>query len=233
MNKTNWVLRVILAFLLLSGLWSKVGAAAPPARLLFKDGKVWALEGAKLAALTENVELPNNITVSTNGTFQVGKYSPRSFLEGQILGADGMLTSPNGRIEPVINHVALDAGKTVSSIDGGKSLVKQDLPLGADQRLTPDRVLLGGERGWMRVIDGLLFTSDGKVIPALDTISLQNGKVIVQKEGTRIGIEPGRSIMMNEGTKVFGDGKVLKRDGTSTQLSEGQVLTIEGVVKLR
>ena len=74
---------------------------------------------------------------------------------------------------------------------------------------------------------------DGTPIPALDTISLQHGKVVVQKEGTRLMIQPGRSIMMNEGTKVFGDGRVVSKDGTITNLAEGQILIIEGVVKLR
>ena len=85
----------------------------------------------------------------------------------------------------------------------------------------------------MRVIDGQLFTPDGKTIPAVDTISLQNGIVVVQKEGTQILIGNGRSIMMNDGTKVFGDGNVVSRDGQITALTEGQIITIEGVVKLR
>src|SRR5438477_372395 len=67
----------------------------------------------------------------------------------------------------------------------------------------------------------------------VNTISLQKGKVVVQKEGTQIVVGFGRSIMMNEGTKVFGDGTVISRDGTTTLLTEGQIITIQGVVKLR
>ncbi len=85
----------------------------------------------------------------------------------------------------------------------------------------------------MRVIDGLLFGPNGETMPTVDTISLQQGKVVVQKEGTRITIPPGRSIMMNEGTKVFGDGRVVGKDGQITVLTEGQIITIEGVVKRR
>ena len=39
--------------------------------------------------------------------------------------------------------------------------------------------------------------------------------------------------MMNEGTKVFGDGRVLSPDGQTTQLAEGQIIIIQGVIKLR
>src|SRR5712692_507750 len=182
MNTTNSIVWITLSFAILSGLCPKLGAEGLADRYWFKDGQVWAVRGGATTLLTNDVELPHKITVSTNGTFQVRTYQPRPFAEGQILGLDGMLTSPNGQIEPVIDHVAMDAGKTISSVDGGRSPVNKDILLGPDRRLTPDRVLLGGERGWMRVIDGLLFTPDGGTIPTSDTISLQNGKVIVQKE---------------------------------------------------
>jgi hypothetical protein len=39
--------------------------------------------------------------------------------------------------------------------------------------------------------------------------------------------------MMNDGTKVFGDGTVIMKDGTSRKLAEGEVLTVEGVVTRR
>ncbi len=224
---------ITLVFAIISSLCPKVGAEGLAERYLFKGGQVWAVQAGEQTLLTKDVDLPNKVTVRTNGTFQVGTYAPRPFAEGQMLGTDGMLTSPNGQIGPVIDHVAMDAGKTVSAVDGGRTAVNQDIVLGTDTRLTPDRVLVGGERGWMRVIDGLLFTPEGGTIPTSDTISLQNGKVVVQKEGTVIPIEPGRSMMMNEGTKVFGDGRVVSKDGQATELAEGQIITIEGVVKLR
>lgn len=223
---------ISLACALIS-LVSPLRAADNPGAVLFKDGQVWALEGNSAVFLTNDVQLPNAIIVRTNGTFKVGAHSPRLFAEGQILGADGMLLSPDGAIEPVIDHIVLDAGKTVLSVNGGRAALNQDLLLGKDKRLTPDRALLGNDGSWMRVIDGQLFTPDGKTIPAVDSISLQAGKVVVQKEGTQLTVEPGRSIMMNEGTKVFGDGTVVSRDGQTTQLSEGQIITLEGVVKLR
>jgi hypothetical protein len=85
----------------------------------------------------------------------------------------------------------------------------------------------------MRVIDGQLFTPDGQAIPAVDTVSMQRGKVVVQKDGSLLTVNQGRAIMMNEGTKVFGDGRVVRKDGQSAQLAEGEVLTVQGVVKLR
>ena len=177
--------------------------------------------------------MPNSIAVSTNGTFQVGAYPPRWFAEGDVLTSDAMLTHADGRIEPVIDHVGMLAGSTFSSVNADKRNATQNLPLGTDKVLTLDRVLVGRGGSWMRVIDGLLFAPDGRTVAALETISMQQGKVVVQKEGTQLMVQPGRSIMMNEGTKVFGDGKVVSKDGAITTLTEGQILIIEGVVKLR
>src|SRR5262249_6523678 len=115
--KTNF-LTACMAFVALPALGPELRAANGAGRVLFKDGQVWVLQAGQVALLENNLELPNHITVSTNGTFKVGAYAPRPFAEGQILGTDGMLLSTNGQIEPVIDHVALDAGKTISSMDG-------------------------------------------------------------------------------------------------------------------
>ena len=233
MKTANSNMSITLACVLFSGLGSNVIAQDGPEFFLFKDGKVWAGQANKITPLEIDTELPNHIGISTNGTFKVGSYSPRRFAEGEILDADGMLIDPNGKLAPIIDHVAIDAGRTVSSVNADSAIMGQDIQLGTDKVLTTDRVLLGGEHGWMRVIDGLLFTPDGKTIPARDTITLREGKVVVQKEGTQLAIDSGRSIMMNEGTKVLGDGRVISPDGQATQLVEGQIIIIEGVVKLR
>ena len=233
MKTTTLILSIGLACAILTGLGSNVIAQDAAEFFVFKEGKVWTVQDGLLFPLERETELPNHITVNTNGTFTVGAYSPRRFAEGQVLAADGMLTSPDGKLAPVIDHVALEAGKTVSSVNADGTTVSQDIKLGPHKVLTTDRVLLGGEQPWMRVIDGLLFTPDGKTIPTRDTITLQQGSVIVQKEGTQLIIGSGRSIMMNEGTKVFGDGRVVSPDGQTTQLTEGQILIIEGVTKLR
>jgi hypothetical protein len=233
MKTTGLVLWATLSCAASLVLTSNLQAERAAACYLFTEGLVWTVNGDESTPLTEDIKLPNDITVSTNGTFKVGAYPPRPFLEGQVLGSDGMLTSPDGSIELVIDHVGMLAGKTFTFVDAGTTNATHDIQLGTEKVLTPDRVLLGRDGSWMRVIDGLVFAPDGTPIPAWDSISLQQGKVVVQKEGTRLLIQPGRSIMMNEGTKVFGDGRVVSKDGTITTLDEGQILIIEGVVKLR
>jgi ribosome-associated protein YbcJ (S4-like RNA binding protein) len=222
-------------------LWSGAGfVMADPAlveRVQLQDGKMWMLLDGKLMPMTEDVTFPREIKVSTNGTFTVQNRRSRPLRDGQILSADGMLLSADGRIEPVLDHVALTAGRTFSSVDGEANLAGE-VRFSNGARLTPDRALLGPNGSWMRVIDGQLLTPDGATIPARDTISLRDGRVVVQKDGpladgSLLTLPPTRSLMMNEGTKVFGDGTVQTRDGQMIKLTEGQTLVVEGVVKLR
>ena len=223
-------------------MWSVVQVAAADSenvdRVQMQAGHMFVVLDGRTMPMTEEVLFPHQIRVSTNGTFMVQGRRPRPLKEGQILGADGMLLSPNGRIEPVLDHLALTAGKTVLSTDGDTRQAHRDIRLGNGARLTPDRVLLGPNGSWMRVIDGQLLTPAGASIPAQDTISLRDGKVIVQKDGpladgSLLTLPLDRSLMMNDGTKVFGDGTVVAPDGAATRLSEGQTLVIEGVIKRR
>src|SRR5437763_15952688 len=104
MKTTNLLLPISLASAMIAGLCREVRARDGVEHVVFKQGQVWAIEGGNADLLKRDLELPHNILVSTNGTFKVGAHSPRAFAEGQILGANGMLLNPNGRIEMVLDH---------------------------------------------------------------------------------------------------------------------------------
>ena len=64
----------------------------------------------------------------------------------------------------------------------------------------------------------------------LDTITLSNGKVVVYKSGALIRLESPVQIMgLCDGSRVRADGLVTARDGTTTRLTEGQTITVQGV----
>jgi hypothetical protein len=184
----------------------------------------------KTEPMTEPVTLPNDIKVATNGTFTVKSGKERQLKEGQVLGKDGMLTSSDGSIEPVFDHVALKAGKMMLVKDGQSSLLTTELRLEDGSRVTPDGTLTTKDGRQRRLLDGQLVRLNGAELPAKDTIILRQGQVWVQKDGSPLKVDPGRSIMMNDGTKVLGDGTVIMKDGKRVKLTEGEILTIEGVV---
>jgi hypothetical protein len=82
-----------------------------------------------------------------------------------------------------------------------------------------------------RILDGQIFKLDGSALPAKDSATLKDGKVVVQKDGSLLPVQPRQSIMMSDGTKVFGDGSVIMKDGKKVTLSEGQTLVLDGVVR--
>jgi hypothetical protein len=224
---------MLLAGLLLSFLVFTGAAADAVSGVTRKGDNLFLLRDGKTAPMTEEVTLPGDIKVMTNGLFTVKSGKPRELKNGQRLGADGMLTSPDGSIEPVEDHVARKDGKLVVVRDGESRVLDRQVTLADGTQVFPNGKLLFPGGRIERILDGQLFTLSGVAITAKDTIVLQNGVVFVQKDGSRLKVEPGRSLMMNDGTKVLGDGSVISKDGNATKLTEGEIITLEGVVKNR
>jgi hypothetical protein len=203
-------------------------------KVQFRDNKVFAWQnGAVVAAITE-VALPFEILVQTNGVFTVKGGKERRLGEGEILGHDGMLLKPDGSILAVMDHVTMNRGQVLRSEDGEAAAPRDSIQLGDGTTLRPDRKIITphGTASWL--LDGELLQPEGGSLPARDTITMQNGRMMVQKDGSMLALDPARSITMNDGTKVMGDGTIISFQGErTTKLTEGQVFVIEGVVVRR
>ncbi len=202
-------------------------------RVTRKDGKVMIVKGGSSAPLEKEITLPHDIKVMTNGTFTVKGGKSRELKEGQVLNKDGTLLNTDGSIMPVMDHVTLKNGRVVLVKDGESATVDKELVLGNGTRVAPDGTVTAKDGRRTRLLDGQLLELGGAVLPAKDTITLQNGKVMVQKDGSMLSVQPGQTLMMSDGTKVFGDGTILLKDGKKVTLSEGQILTVEGVVRIK
>lgn len=222
------------AFLLLTMflLTSRLGAESVTSatKVQFKSQKVFSWPDGKELKAPDEIILPFSIVVRTNGTFTVKGGKERTLLEGELLGADGMLTRPDGSITPVIDHLTLSRGHVVVFRDGTATELREALKLGDGSTVSPDGKFTPPSGSTRRLLDGELFLLEGGKLPSRDTITMKNGRVIVQKDGTRLEVEPARSITMNDGTKVLGDGTVIKPGGERTKLDEGEIITLEGVI---
>ena len=199
-------------------------------RIQFKGGKIYVWPGAELLMAPDELTLPFSIIVQTNGSFTVKGGKARMLQEGEILRADGMLTKPDGSITPVMDHVSLNRGRVMLMKDGDISELTSILRLGDGTIIAPDGKITPGTGSPRRLMDGELFRLEGGSLPTRDTVTMQGGRVSVQKDGAKLNVEPGRSLTMNDGTKVFGDGTIVKFNGERTVVSEGQVLTLDGVI---
>jgi hypothetical protein len=199
-------------------------------KVQFKNKKVYASIDGGLVAVTNQVALPFNILIDTNGMFTVDGGGMRALQDGDILSRDGMLLRPDGSISPVMDHITMNRGQVLRADDGEAAAPHAALQLGDGTVIQPDRKVVSpdGSPRWLQ--DGELLRPGGGTFPARDTVTMQNGQVVVQKDGAKIPVGAGRSIMMNNGTKVLGDGTLISFDGGLRTVSEGEIIALEGII---
>jgi hypothetical protein len=224
--------RIILPLLLMIlGVPSFQARADDPVDgVTVKNAKVYCVRGDTLEAITDSLVLPFDVRVSTNGSFRVAGGKERTIQEGQIIRRDGWLLNPDGSIEPVFDHVAMKEGKVLLVRDGQAEALAKRMSFPNKLEVNPDGACVYPDGNRTRLLDGQLFRLDGTPIPAKDTITLKNGRVVVQKEGSLIPLSPKQSITMNEGTQVHGEGFIQQKNGTKTKLSEGRTILIDGAI---
>src|SRR5205823_1187113 len=111
-------------------------------RVMMNNGAMLIVQGGVSLPLTNEVSLPHGIKVMTNGTFRVHNGKARPLVEGQVLGADGMLTSPDGTLRPVFDHIAFLKGQALLIKDGEPSALSADVELPDGRHITGDGYLL-------------------------------------------------------------------------------------------
>jgi hypothetical protein len=189
-----------------------------------------ALQNREETLLTTTVTMPGGIEVFTNATFRVKEGKERSLREGQILRADGFLLNPDGSTMPVCDHIGMSHGTVMVFKDGEGQPLTATLTLPDGTGINPDGSYVRAYGRRSRLADGQLLTLQGTPISGLDTITFKNGSVVVYKSGALIPLQSAVVIIgMADGTRVRGDGSVTSPAGTTTQLTEGQTITVPGL----
>ena len=216
------------------GLLMAVAAAAAEEEIksvkLVEGIVLGEVAGAEPQPLVAEVEFTRGILVQTNGVYRVKEGRERKLKEGQILQRNGMLKSADGSLRPVFDHVTFRGGRVVELRDGLERPVVRPVTLADGTVVSPDASLRRADGVKTRLLEGEIYTLSG-VVPTNDTISLRDGMVSVQKNGGAIPVRPRGSIVMEDGTRVYGDGRVVRPNGEKLSLSEGQTIEIPGVVR--
>jgi hypothetical protein len=226
--------RILLAGVALAvGLLNVVGAeSAVPDKISKLGGKVVAMAKGQAAPFEKPILFPGEVLVNTNGQFSVAKGKVRELKEGQTLTADGVLFNPDGSVGPVFDHVVVRGGKVLVVRDGEGAPLTQNMQLATGGVLAPDATIHTPGK-ILRLLDGHMLKLDGTPLKSQDTIGMQNGKVFVVKDGARYELPPTQIMVMNDGTRVQGNGTVTARDGRVRTLKEGELLLVEGPVLSR
>jgi hypothetical protein len=199
----------------------------------YRGGQVYCLRGDDLEPLqAETIKLPFNVKVTTNGTFKVGEGKERKLGEGQIIRSDGWLVN-HGSVQPVFDHLAMLEGKAWLVRDGHASVLTGPMTLTNNWTINPDEECLFPGGASTRLTDGELFRLDGTALPAKDGATLINGRVVMQRDGALIPLQPNQVTGMNDGSRVSGDGTVTRRDGSITRLVEGRTVLFDGITFIR
>lgn len=195
-----------------------------------RDGITMIDRGGSVVPLRYNIQLAKSIHVMTNATFVVGGGSPRQLEDGETLRSDGYLLEPDGHMKPVFDRqVKVRAGVVRIYQDGKSHVLKQPMILPSGIRVETNGMLTMPDGSMHRLIEGQMLRLNGTVLPAKDTVTMRDDVVYVQKEGDQFKIPRQRSIMMNNGTKVYGDGHLVRQNGKETALTNGEVVVLPGV----
>jgi hypothetical protein len=196
--------------------------------VIAKGGKVYAVNGDQQTEIVDSLKFPSEVVISNNCTFTVGKGKERRLGEGQMILRDGWLVSQGGSVQPVFDHVFMQAGRVLVIRDGQAETLSQSLDFPNNTVISPDGYYSypGGRRA--RLLDGEWFRLDGTAIPTKDAVTFLSGQVVLQKDGSIIRLQPVQIMGMNDGTRVHGDGTIQRFNGPTTKLREGQTILIDG-----
>jgi len=231
MKRTLFAALVIILFVLAATPGLVCGQAISATDgVICRTNRSLQQRSGELTLLTAEMTMEGGIKVLTNGTFRVDEGKARRLKEGQILRSDGYLLNPDGSIMPVCDHIAMSAATVMVVKDGEGAALTAPLTLPDGSVINPDGTYTRPGGHYSRLVDGQLLTLEGASMSGLDTITLSNGKVVVYKSGAFIHLQSPVQIMgMYDGSRVRGDGLVTYKDGTTTQLTEGKTVTVEGV----
>lgn len=229
--KSDWIRLSVVAVALWLGLaLGHTEDVTKADSVTFEKGAVLYPDQGKLVEATNSVSIVGDILVRTNGMFTVKKGKDRQLKEGQTIGSDGMITSPDGSVVPVVDHLTVKNGRVQVVKDGDGTPLGGEYTLPDGSRISPDGSVKGRDGRLRRLLDGQLMKLDGTSLPTTDTVSLQDGKVILFKDGGRLEMRRGQIMAMSDGSKVNGDGFVIRANGSKVTLKEGETLKLPGVL---
>ncbi len=198
-----------------------------------KGTQAYGIRGEQLDELTDVVKLPFEVEVNTNGTFKVSGGKERNLGEGQIIRRDGWIVYTDGTIRPVFDHVGMIAGKVTVVRDGQAQISTERMVFPNRLTIDPDGSCVYPDGNRSRLADGQLFRLDGTSIPPKDAVTFKNGRVVVQKSGTLIALDPAlgsvQAMGMSDGSRVQGNGTIRRQDGTIIPLPEGKTVLFAGI----
>ena len=196
--------------------------------LVLQKGELIVHKNGKPETLKQKLTLSNGFTVETNGVVTLKGGGEKPLKEGQKLTLDGFLIANDGQFTPFEDHVALRNGVVTIVKDGVATAAAGIVRLADGTQIFPRGSVVRPNGQKSQLLDGQMLKLSGPSIDSSDFAMFQNGQVTLKKDGSIISLSPNKSMMMSDGSKVFGTGLVHRKDGSRIQLGESQRLNFPG-----
>jgi len=226
--------RLVAALTAFAMSWAAGAMAADAAigdavqKVTVERGVLIATIDGKPSEATNEITFPKDVVIGTNAIFKVAGGRERKLGEGQILSRDGMLTSPDGSIVPVEDHIVAKGGRVYLVKDGESQPLGDVFVLKNGTKVEPSGKMTTTRNLVKHLLDGQLIRLNDTTVEATDTALLEKGKVTLYKDGSRIELRPGQTMAMSDGSRVNAGGYVIRQDGSRVNLTEGELFKFAG-----
>lgn len=200
-----------------------------------RDGALFHFDNGQKQKLVAPLRMGSEYEVRPDGQVLKATSALWHLSNGEMLFPDGSIMLADGSMSYLGDHYVQQAGKLIR-VSGGKQT-----PVAAGHQL-PNGIILKDygrmlmPNGHISILqDGQILRADGEELPAWDTIQYHNGSVKLFKDGSLLSLPPNRLMIMNDGTKVWGNGAISRRtqqsgwDEVKFQLPEGAMVRLPRV----
>lgn len=192
-----------------------------------KGGQVFIVTNSLSHLLEKELALTPQLTVLTNAILKVSGAADRKLVEGRKLTLDGFWLGEDGLLSQFNEHYIMKDRVLFFVQEGVFNRVDREVIFPNGIRLRADATVLTPDGKVIRLQDGQGLSTAGKTLQAIDHVMFLGGKLVLQKDGSLIGL-PAGVMGMSDGTKISASGLITTRSGAQFTLKEGQRMTLPG-----
>ncbi|MBC7391275.1 MAG: hypothetical protein H7329_18895 [Opitutaceae bacterium] len=209
--------------------------------IAFKEGKLFIIKDAESSLLTKEIILSDGSKILKTGHIIKANGSKIQLHDGQRIALTGDELpdeKPEETTNPDKNYITMLKGRMWLVTDGKPGLLKEDYNIkgkmivkidGFVQKSDGSKIVL--KENDRLSLDGILIPVDKRQLPGqlpIEYYIMKNGKMWMVHEGKPTKLD--KDIVTAEGTKIYLDGNINKKDKNKFVLKEGEKIDTRGEI---
>jgi hypothetical protein len=219
---------------------SALGERTSNDHLFFEAGKVMMVkDGQTQVLLQESMTMPNGNKVMKNGTVIKKDGTKYNLKEGERLDMNGDIIQDKDKMSTdEKNHVMMKNGKMIQVKDGREIPLTAEVLLADWSKVQPDGTIIKENGQKIQLKEGERINMDGVMMSKVNTgytgnatantdcITMKGGKMCIIKSGQTLPMT--KEQILPNGTKVMTNGTIVKKDGKTITMKEGDKVDMKG-----